>query len=263
MAPPPGCHAVRSASIFSLRHNVHAIIHPSRMVMRPHVVVNCAMSADGKISTIERRQVKISGPGDFARVDRLKAGCDGIMVGIGTVLTDDPSLTVKSPELIALRRAEGRPDHPVRIIVDSTARTPSTASVLTKGPGERIIACSNCADPARVAALMPFATVVQAGDRSVDLPTLLGILGERGIARLLVEGGGTLLGSLFREGLVDEYITYIGGLIIGGSDAPTPADGPGFKVIEGFPRLSLLHVERLDDGVFLHWTVRDHGTAPE
>ncbi len=66
--------------------------------MRPYVVVNIAMSADGKISTRERRQVRISGAQDRNRVDKLKAGCDAIMVGIGTVLADDPSLTVKSEE---------------------------------------------------------------------------------------------------------------------------------------------------------------------
>ncbi|MEI7648565.1 MAG: dihydrofolate reductase family protein, partial [Methanomicrobiales archaeon] len=66
--------------------------------MRPYVVVNVAMSADGKISTRERRQVKISGAQDFSRVDKLKAGSDAVMVGIGTVLADDPSLTVKSEE---------------------------------------------------------------------------------------------------------------------------------------------------------------------
>lgn len=227
--------------------------------MRPHVVVNCAMSADGKLSTIERRQVKISGSEDFARVDRLKAGCDAIMVGIGTILADDPSLTVKSPDLIATRRQEGRPDHPVRIVVDSGARTPVSAAILNRGPGERIIACSNTADPSRVAALAPLATIIQVGESVVDLPQLLRILGDRGIKVLMVEGGGTLLGSLFAGGLVDEFLTYVGSLIIGGRDAPTPADGPGFRVAGDFPRLSLLHVSQIDDGVLLHWSVAHPG----
>ncbi len=90
--------------------------------MRPYVVVNIAMSADGKISTRERRQVRISGSQDFNRVDRLKAGCDAVMVGIGTVLADDPSLTVKSEECRTYRRKQGWDDHPVRIVVDSSCR---------------------------------------------------------------------------------------------------------------------------------------------
>jgi 2,5-diamino-6-(ribosylamino)-4(3H)-pyrimidinone 5'-phosphate reductase len=88
--------------------------------MRPHVIVNVAMSADGKISTKERRQVRISGSQDFTRVDRLKAGCDAIMIGIGTVLADDPSLTVKSEECREYRRKHGWEDNPVRIVVDSS-----------------------------------------------------------------------------------------------------------------------------------------------
>ena len=75
--------------------------------MRPYVIVNIAMSADGKISTRERRQVRISGAQDFTRVDQLKAGCDAVMVGIGTVLADDPSLTVKSEECRTYRRNQG------------------------------------------------------------------------------------------------------------------------------------------------------------
>ena len=78
--------------------------------MRPYVIVNIAMSADGKISTRERRQVRISGAQDFTRVDRLKAGCDAVMVGIGTVLADDPSLTVKSEECRKYRRKQGWDD---------------------------------------------------------------------------------------------------------------------------------------------------------
>ena len=96
--------------------------------------------------------------------------------------TDHPLMTrhtVKSPDLIATRRQEGRPDHPVRIVVDSGARTPVSAAILNRGPGERIIACSNTADPSRVAALAPLATIIQVGESVVDLPQLLRILGDR------------------------------------------------------------------------------------
>src|SRR5512138_2904809 len=110
--------------------------------MRPYVIVNTAMSADGKLSTRERRQVKISGSQDFQRVDRLKAGSDAVMVGIGTVLADDPSLTVKSEECRSRRKDRGVEEHPARIVVDSTARIPLDASVLHKGPGKRIVAVS-------------------------------------------------------------------------------------------------------------------------
>src|SRR5512136_233907 len=135
--------------------------------MRPYVVVNVAMSADGKLSTRERRQVKISGVQDFNRVDRLKAGSDAVMVGIGTVLADNPSLTVKAEECRDNRIGRGADMHPVRIVVDSHARTPLDAKVLHKEPGKRIIAVSKRADAAQVARLQKLATVIVAGEDQV------------------------------------------------------------------------------------------------
>lgn len=224
--------------------------------MRPRVIVNVAMSADGKLSTRERRQVKISGSEDFARVDRLKAGCDAVMVGIGTVLADDPSLTVKDPGLKAERQHEGWPEHPVRVVIDGRARTPTEAAILNKGDGLRVVAVSERADPARVAALRVKATVITAGKDEVDLSRVLDELGKLGIRRLMVEGGGTLIASFIRAGLVDELYTYIGSIVIGGKDAPTPADGEGWIREPDFARLVLAEATRMDDGVLLHWTVK-------
>jgi 2,5-diamino-6-(ribosylamino)-4(3H)-pyrimidinone 5'-phosphate reductase len=224
--------------------------------MRPSVVVNVAMSADGKLSTRERRQVKISGAEDFARVDRLKADCDAVMVGIGTVLADDPSLTVKNPDLKSRRQQEGKPEHPARVIIDSRARISPDASVLNKGEGLRVVAVSGRADPARVDVLRKKATVIVAGDDEVDLGRVLDELGEMGIRRLMVEGGGTLIAGLVRAGLVDEIYTYIGSIVIGGKDAPTLADGPGWITEAEFARLVLVDVTRMDDGILLHWTVQ-------
>ncbi|HOX34848.1 MAG TPA: 2,5-diamino-6-(ribosylamino)-4(3H)-pyrimidinone 5'-phosphate reductase [Methanoregulaceae archaeon] len=221
--------------------------------MRPHVIVNLAMSADGKISTRERRQVKISGPEDFTRVDRLKAEADAIMVGIGTVLADDPSLTVKSEENRKKRIAFGKPEHPVRIVVDSRARIPLSAAVLHKGEGQRIVAVCHSAPQEKVAALREMATVIVTGDDAVDLAELLDRLDTLGIHRLMVEGGGTLIGGLFTAGLVDEFMTFVGNCIIAGAGAPTPADGEGFTVADGLPRLTLVRATRIGDGILLHW----------
>lgn len=224
--------------------------------MRPWVVVNVAMSADGKLSTRERRQVRISGSGDFARVDRLKANSDAVMVGIGTVLADDPSLTVKNLDYRKERISQGKPEHPVRVVVDSSARTPPGASILSKGDGPRVIAVSRNADPARADALRAKATVIVTGDTEVGLASLLDELGDMGIRRLMVEGGGTLIAGLDREGLIDEIYTYIGSMVIGGKDAPTLADGPGWIRETDFTRLVLADITQIDDGVLLHWTVK-------
>lgn len=229
--------------------------------MRPFVFVNVAMSADGKISTRERRQVRISGSADFARVDRIKAESDAIMVGIGTVLADNPSLTVKSPELRAGRRAAGKDEHPIRVVVDSAGKTPPDADILHKGTGKRIVAVSRRADPQRVAALGEHATVVVAGDETVDLAALLAELYRQGVRRLMVEGGGTLIWALFAQGLVDELQTFVGNIVIGGKDAPTPADGAGFLREADFARLRIIEAERLDDGLLIRWSVEKESTA--
>jgi 2,5-diamino-6-(ribosylamino)-4(3H)-pyrimidinone 5'-phosphate reductase len=225
--------------------------------MRPYVVVNVAMSADGKISTRERRQVKISGRQDFVRVDRLKAGSDAVMVGIGTVLADDPSLTVKSEECRTRRMNRGVDEHPVRIVVDSTARIPLEASILHKGAGKRIVAVSCRADPRKIAALQKEVTVIISGENEVDLITLMDKLGEMGIQRVMVEGGGTLIAGLISAGLVNEIYTFIGNMIIGGKDSPTFVDGDGFILESAFCRLTLLETHRIEGGVLLHWKVEN------
>jgi len=223
--------------------------------MRPHVVVNVAISADGKLSTRERRQVKISGSEDFERVDRLKAGCDAVMVGIGTVLADNPSLTIKSEELKRERRAQGWDEHPIRVVVDSTARIPFASSILTRGTGKRVVAVSQRADPLTVAGLKKIATVIVAGEQEVDLAALIDRLGAMGVRQLMVEGGGTLIAGLFAAGLVDELYTFVGNIVIGGKDAPTLADGAGFVREAEFSRLTLVESTRIGDGILLHWNI--------
>ena len=225
--------------------------------MRSHVIVNVAMSADGKISTRERRQVRISGSQDFTRVDRLKANCDAIMVGIGTVLADDPSLTVKSEECRKYRRNHGWDENPVRIVVDSSGRIPPEASILHKGEGKRVVAVSRRADVSKISLLKKKATVIVAGEDEVDLCALMNELGAMGIHRVMVEGGGTLIAGLIEAGLVNEIYTFIGNIIIGGKDAPTFTDGEGFILESAFPRLMLLDARRIENGILLHWIVSE------
>ena len=225
--------------------------------MRPYVIVNVAVSADGKLSTGERRQVKISGKEDFDRVDEMKAGCDAIMVGIGTVLADDPSLTVKSADRIAERVRNGKPEHPVRIVVDSQGRTPTDAKILHKGSGLRIIAVSQSAPAGNIAALKKHADIIQAGEETVDLAFLLTKLSERGIQRLMVEGGGTLIWGMLSAGLVDELTMFVGNIIIGGKDAPTLADGIGYISESDFPVLERMNAVPMEEGVLIHWRVKN------
>ena len=220
---------------------------------RPFVFINAAMSADGKIATIERKQTRISGSLDFDRMDELRAASDAIMVGVGTVLSDNPGLTVKSQQRKDKRRAGGFPENPIRIVVDSLARTPVDADIFKKGEGKRIIAVTEFAPQERVKKLAERAEIITAGKKTVYLDKLLIELKARGIDRLMVEGGATLNWGLISSGLVDEIYTFIGNIIIGGSNAPTLIDGEGFK--NGFCRLTLLSCEKIEDGVLLRWKV--------
>ncbi|MEA1957675.1 MAG: 2,5-diamino-6-(ribosylamino)-4(3H)-pyrimidinone 5'-phosphate reductase [Euryarchaeota archaeon] len=224
---------------------------------RPFVFINAAMSADGKISTIERRQTTISGREDFERVDSLKAGSDAIMIGIGTVSADNPSLTVKSEKRREERRKSGKGENPLRIVVDSKAKTPVDAEILNKGEGKRLIAVSERAIVEDMEGLGEKAEVLICGKEEVDLKKLLFLLGRRGVSRLMVEGGATLNWSLISQGLVDEIYAYVGNLIIGGGNAPTLVDGEGFAVEGKTIKLELLSAEPMDEGVLLRWRVRN------
>jgi 2,5-diamino-6-(ribosylamino)-4(3H)-pyrimidinone 5'-phosphate reductase len=218
------------------------------------VVVNAAMSADGKLSTRRREQIAISGPEDFDRVDRLRAAADAVMVGVGTVLADDPHLTLDVEDRRIQRLRAGRPGNPARVVADSRGRTPVDARILDDEATTYLLV-SEAAPEERLNALREAgAELVVAGDERVDLAAALSALEAEGIERLMVEGGGELIFSLFEAGLVDELTVYVGSLVIGGRDAPTLADGGGFVDERDFPRLTLDGIERLDDGALLRYT---------
>ena len=222
---------------------------------RSFVFINSAMSADGKISTIDRRQVRISGREDLARVDRLRAESDAVMVGVGTILADDTGLGIKSDLLRRARRERGLSESPLRIVADSQARTPPAARVL--GPG-CILAVARSAPAERLKLLSLHSEIICCGEDRVDLKELFSLLHKRGIQRIMVEGGASLNWSLVSQGLVDEIYVYMGPMFIGGERAPTLLDGEGFR--KDFPPLRLAAVERLDEGVLLKWILA--GDAP-
>jgi 2,5-diamino-6-(ribosylamino)-4(3H)-pyrimidinone 5'-phosphate reductase len=208
-----------------------------------HVVVNAAMSADGKLSSRQREQVAISGADDFDRVDDLRVESDAIVVGVGTILADDPSLTAD----------EGA--NPVRVVADSRARTPLDARVLDDR-ADTLVFVAESAPTRNVRSLQEAgADVVVSGNGRVALRDAFSELESRGTGQVMVEGGGELIFSLFDEGLVDELRLYVGSLVIGGRDAPTLADGDGFVERTSFPDLELDSVERVDEGVLLRYLV--------
>jgi len=215
------------------------------------VVVNAATSVDGKLSTRERRQVRISGEADFDRVDRLRAAADAVLVGVGTVLADDPHLGVKSEDRRVERLRNGRPANPTRVVADSRARTPPDATLLDEDAETCLLVSAAAPETRRDSLREAGATIVEAGEDRVDLTAAFDELEADGVDRLLAEGGGELIFSLFDAGLVDELSVFVGSLVIGGREAPTLVDGEGF--VADFPALDLVDVDRVDDGVVLRY----------
>jgi 2,5-diamino-6-(ribosylamino)-4(3H)-pyrimidinone 5'-phosphate reductase len=218
------------------------------------VVVNAAVSADGKLSSRRREQIAISGTADFARVDRLRAEADAVAVGIGTLLADDPSLMRFDEAHRATVHGDGA-NPPARVVVDSRCRTPADAAILEGDPATYVLTSKAAPDAARDALSAAGATLVTAGRERVDLRAAFEHPAADGLDHVMVEGGGELVFSLFEAGLVDELSVFVGNVVIGGREAPTLADGTGF--VDEFPALSLESVERVDDGVVLEWTVSD------
>ncbi len=208
------------------------------------MILNAAMSLDGKIATRTGR-ARISCPEDLERMQALRASVDGIMIGVNTVIVDDPSLRLKIPA----------DTPPTRIIVDSRLRTPASARIFSF-PGPIIIATTERADPRRAAEIKCRAELITAGKERVDLNTLLQELAKRGFRRVLLEGGGTLNWSMLRAGLVDELRIAIAPFIIGGGDTITLVEGEGASSMEEAIQLELIDASRHGRDIVVSYRTR-------
>jgi len=205
---------------------------------RPTVWVNCAASLDGRIAFADGARARLSSPEDLRRVQRLRADVDGIVVGVGTVTLDDPSLRVHW-ELIDA--PPGRA--PARIVLDGSGRTPERARVLD-GSAPTIVATTERSHRA----FPPHVRTIVAGAERVDLGRLFSELRRLGLRRLLVEGGSAVLASVVRSGLFDVWTVYYAPVGIGGAHAPSVLAGPETRDLSEAVRLTLAGVERLGEG---------------
>lgn len=226
---------------------------------RPFVLAKYAMTLDGKIAARTGDSRWVTGPAARAFVHRLRAQVDAVMVGVGTVLADDPALTARPEEF----GGEPAARQPLRVVVDSRGRTPLEARVLD-GSAPTLIATTALADPERLAAFQARGAevlVLPTVDGRVDLVALLGELGRRQVAWALVEGGGRLLGSLFGRGLIDKVLAFVAPKLIGGGDAPGPIGGTGRPRMAEAVRLADVEIERLGEDLLVSgypvWEQRD------
>ena len=201
--------------------------------MKPYVILNATMTLDGKIAT-KTGSSEISGKEDLERVHEIRKEVDGIMVGIGTVLADDPRLTVHKINA-------KKEDNPVRVVVDNRARTPLDFRILNDD-AETIIAVSSICDENnpncdmeavnRAKEISKKADVFYSYEESVNLGEFMEYLYSKGIESLMLEGGSTLNFSMIRDNLIDEVKICIAPMIVGGKDSKTFFDGEGFDYMK-------------------------------
>ncbi len=217
--------------------------------MKPYVILNSAMTLDGKIAT-RTGSSEISGQEDLKRVHKIREELDSIMVGINTVIEDDPRLTVH-------KITSGKSENPLRVVTDSAARTPLNSRILNN-EASTLIAVSQNASKEKIKALMDIGEnveVILAGKNRVDLTLLMNELAQRGIRSLLLEGGSTLNFSMLQAGLVDEVRVCVAPMIAGGVKAKTLAGGEGVDYMKDAFKLELKKNYKLGKDFILEYKV--------
>ena len=210
---------------------------------RPYVVINCAMSADGKIASPSGKQMRISCDEDIKRMYELRNECDAVLVGINTVLSDDPKLTIKEKYV-------KNPKQPIRIVLDTNCKTPIDSLVVNNLAKTLIISRKQCDKK-----FGDNVEVIECGtnkDGVIDLEKLMEILYNKDIKKLMVEGGGTIIWNFLKYGFVDDFYVYVGPMIIGGKDTPTIAGG---KKIDENSNLKLVETKTIGPGTLLHYRI--------
>ncbi|MGQ9607059.1 MAG: bifunctional diaminohydroxyphosphoribosylaminopyrimidine deaminase/5-amino-6-(5-phosphoribosylamino)uracil reductase RibD [Thermogutta sp.] len=214
-------------------------------VGRPWVIAKWAMTLDGKIATVAHESRWISGPASRARSHLLRGRVDAILVGSGTVLADDPLLTVRPPG----------DRTPLRVVLDGRARIPLESQLVrTARETPVLIAVNSGADAGACQALEAAGCeilVCPGDDCAARLDFLLAELGKRRMTNVLIEGGSRLLGAVFDAGMVDEVHVFAAPKLFGGHAAPTPIAGEGIASIAAAKEVRVMAVERLDADIYI------------
>ena len=217
----------------------------------PWVTAKSAMTLDGKIATASGESKWITGPASRAHAHRLRLGADAVLVGVETVLADDPSLTLRTqpgfrvPAAVPLKR---------RIILDTRARTPLGCRLVSDDArANTLVVVGESADPAKIAALQARVMLIRAPEREgrIDLQWLLPELGQMSIQHLLVEGGGTVLAAFFESGLVHRTAFFYAPRILGGEESRRSVAGRGFRSLAEAPSLTDVESRRFGEDLFI------------
>jgi 5-amino-6-(5-phosphoribosylamino)uracil reductase len=219
---------------------------------RPYTMLSCCVSLDGYLGDRTPR-LALSNEADFERVDAVRASSDAILVGAGTVRTDNPRLLVRSPARREARAARGLPPSPMKITVTERADLDVESNFFTAGEVEKLVYTSSgrVADARR--RLGRAATVVDGG-RRVRMRRLCDDLGDRGVHRLMVEGGGIIHTQFLSGDLVDELQLVVAPFFVGDSRAPRFVSDAHFPWHAG-RRAMLAEVRQIGDVVLLRYAL--------
>ena len=220
------------------------------MDKKPYVVIVSEVTLDGKLTLYRgassKELMSLMTKEVYKYLHQIRAEVDGIMVGCETVRTDDPSLTV--------RYVEGK--SPVRIIPCSTANVPLNANIFSKD-APTIIVTTKRAPQERIEKIKELgAEVMVVGEELVDFTKLLPLLYEKGIKKLMVEGGSSINWEFVRNRLVDEIRIIHLPVVIGGEHVPTFVGGEGFKSLKKLLRLEIKKHFVIDEFLITEWKVK-------
>ena len=219
---------------------------------RPFVILKSAMSLDGKIATVSGESKWISSEASRLRGHEIRDEVDAILVGVNTVIEDNPSLTTRLP-------GRGGKD-PTRIVVDSACRTPLEARVFNpNSDADTIVATTKRASKGQIARLEAVGAevlVVEEKENRVCLSSLMKTLGEREITSLLIEGGAEVNAAALEAGIVDKTVFFIAPKLIGGTDAPGPIAGEGIQRLGEAYELRNMTVKSIDGDILVEGYLR-------
>jgi len=222
---------------------------------RPYTILSCGVSLDGYLDSATDERLMLSNDADFDRVDEVRSENDAILVGAGTVRRDNPALLVRSEDRRKSRVDQGLPETPAKVTVTATGKLDPEAQFFANGDCEKFVYCeSNSFSPARTR-LADVATIVDGG-ATITMGAVSEDLHERGVRRLMVEGGGTIHTQFLTEGVADELQIVVAPLFVGDSRAPRFVGDGEFPWCADH-RAALIEARPIGDVVLLRYALSE------
>jgi 5-amino-6-(5-phosphoribosylamino)uracil reductase len=226
---------------------------------RPYTILSCGMSLDGYLDTADNERLVLSNEADLERVDAVRAECDAILVGAATVRNDNPRLLVRSRALRQQRRARGLGETPMKVTITEQADLDACNSFFATGDSDKLVYCASGAVPAAHRRLGTVATVIDGG-QPVDLSQMVQDLFDRGVRRLMVEGGGRIHTQFLTADLADELHLVIAPFFVGNSRAHRFV-GDGAFPWNPSRRANLAETRQIGDVVLLRYALSSRFAA--